>query len=389
LSERYEAILQREGLADCVIAYRSIPSLGGHFKSNIDFAIESFDVIRQTGECTVFCLDIKSFFDNIAHADVAATWKQLLEVDYLPQDHFAVMSAATGYSFIEEKTALGILGFFGEKRDSSGKLIRGYLMPRQSLPTRLCSRAIFRQRIAKNVSVNTIGIPQGLPISDLLANAVLLRFDIQMKDQCAALGGQYRRYSDDLLFVIPGRSIDTDAWIQQVEDALESACRTLKLGHDKSAAYHVEQLSNGNQRIDPIAKYKAIPTVDYLGLSYDGSSIYLRQSTLSRLKRRIVLRVRRQVLARFRDDKNATAKELFSRLNLEGIMREFGRIEASHRRGKTSARRGPTRSFRCYAVRASKACGFNVSRILKQISDLKGFIRSRAKGEIKKLRLRP
>lgn len=54
-----------------------------------------------------------------------------------------------------------------------------------------------------------------------------------------------------------------------------------------------ERLANGEQRIASIDPYKAVPTIDYLGLSYDGASIYLRQSTLSRLKRRIVIRVRR------------------------------------------------------------------------------------------------
>lgn len=386
LSERYEEVLRAKGLEDCVLAYRSIPSPGGHFKSNIDFAIEAFDAIRRVGDCTVFCLDIKSFFDNIAHADVLETWKQLIGLDRLPDDHFAVMAAATKYSFIEEKAALGILGFFGLKQSPSGASVRGYLMPRRSLPTRLCGMKIFSQRIATNVCVNKLGIPQGLPISDVLANAVLLRFDLQMKLRCETLGGLYRRYCDDLLFVLPGRSVDPDAWIQDVENALRLACGTLKLGHNKTSAYTVERLANGEQRIAPIHPYKAIPTIDYLGLSYDGASVYLRQSTLSRLKGRIVIRVRRQVTARFRENPTATANEILSKLNLEGIMREFGRIEASHRKRKGSSVRGPTSSFRCYAVRATKACGFEDSRILKQVSDLKGFIRVRARREIGKLR---
>jgi hypothetical protein len=387
LSERYEDLLQRNGLEGCVLAYRSIPSVGGHNKCNIDFAIEAFDIVRRMGDCTVFCLDIKSFFDTIAHEDVAAVWKQLLEVDYLPDDHFAVMKAATKYSFIDEKAALGILGFFGEKQYPSGPPVRGYLVPRRSLPTRLCDRVTFNKKIAPNVAVNKFGIPQGLPISDVLANAVLLHFDLQVKALCETLAGHYYRYSDDLFFVIPGRVVDPSACILEVERALGRATRTLKLGHDKTAAYAVERLASGEQRVTSLdCSAKAMTTIDYLGLSYDGTSIYLRQSTLSRLERRIVDRVRRHVVSRLRDDPNATQREILSRLHLQGIMREFGRIEGSHRTNKRCSTRGPNRSFRCYAVRASQACGFKVSNILAQISHLNDFIRARARREVRKLR---
>ena len=388
LSGRYEDLLQRNGIEGCVLAYRSIPSAEGHNKCNIDFAIEAFDRVRRLGDCTVFCLDIKSFFDTIAHEDVATIWKQLLNVSHLPDDHFAVMKAATKYSFIEEKAALGILGFFGEKQSPNGDLTRGYLMPRRSLPTRLCDRETFHKRIAPNVAVNKTGIPQGLPISDVLANAVLLQFDLQMKERCDKLAGQYYRYSDDLFFVIPGKVVDPPAWILEVETALGHATPTLKLGHDKTVAYAVKRLPSGEQRVTSLScSSKTTLTIDYLGLSYDGLSIYLRQSTLSRLERRIVDRVRRHVLARLHENPNATQREVLCRLHLQGIMREFGRIEATHRtKIRRSSIPGPRRSFRCYAVRASEACGFRVSKIVEQISHLNDFIRARAKREIRKWR---
>jgi hypothetical protein len=385
LSERYEDTLREQGLKDCVLAYRSIPSGEGHFKSNIDFAIEAFRSIKDFGDASVFCLDIKSFFDNIAHDDVFQTWKKLLGVHRLPPDHFAVMEAATKYSFIEEKAAFGILGYFGLKQSASGAMVRGYLKPRRSLPRRLCSRKDFTEKIAKNVTRNTKGIPQGLPISDVLANAVLLQFDVEMNLRCRAAGGLYRRYSDDLLVVIPGKSIDADKWILDIQAQLSLKCTTLCLGLDKTAAYAVRLLPNRTQQVIPIAGYRAIPTIDYLGLSYDGIAVYLRQSTLSRLKGRIVRRVRRQVEARFDEDPAVTAVDLYSRLHLEGIMREFGRIEMRHRVDKALPTRGPRGSFRCYAVRASKAAGFKTSKILEQISHLTDFVRARAQREIGKV----
>jgi hypothetical protein len=296
------------------------------------------------------------------------------------------MSAATRYSYIEEKGALGILGYFGERQLPNGVKVRGHLMPRKSLPTRLCSGKEFHEKIASNLTVNKIGIPQGLPISDVLANAVLLQFDLQVQKRCKMLGGRYYRYSDDLFFVLPGKSVDHHAWIQEIEQVLSSSTQGLELGHNKTVAYVIERLSVGEQRIAPISCYKQLSTVDYLGLSYDGISVYLRQSTLSRLERRIVNRVRRHVRARLHEDPKATQQQILSRLHLEGIMREFGRIEDSHRVTNTSSNQKSKRSFRCYAVRASKAAGFKVSRILQQISHLNNFIRARAKHEVRRQR---
>ena len=48
-------------------------------------------------------------------------------------------------------------------------------------------------------------IPQGTPISALAANIAMIDFDIEMVREINALGGSYRRYSDDILVVVPSQ----------------------------------------------------------------------------------------------------------------------------------------------------------------------------------------
>ena len=65
----------------------------------------------------------------------------------------------------------------------------------------------FRDKVRKNALIISnkanFGIPQGSPISALLSNIYMLNFDIEMKDYVATLGGEYFRYCDDMLFIVP------------------------------------------------------------------------------------------------------------------------------------------------------------------------------------------
>lgn len=81
------------------------------------------------------------------------------------------------------------------------------------MPKQLCTPQVFRSKIAGNDGAheslikenpNTHGIPQGAPLSDLLANAYLLDFDVAVSSYAAARGDRYWRCSDDLAIVLPG-----------------------------------------------------------------------------------------------------------------------------------------------------------------------------------------
>ena len=85
------------------------------------------------------------------------------------------------------------------------------------MPKQLCSPKDFREKIVGNgIDYKTIikknpyilnneyrGIPQGSPISDIIANMYMLDFDQAVKNLSDKRDWYYRRYSDDILLIVP------------------------------------------------------------------------------------------------------------------------------------------------------------------------------------------
>lgn len=195
LSEKYEAKLADMGISDCPIAYRKIPKLNGGGKCNIDFAKDAFDEIERQGNCVAIALDIKGYFENLDHAKIKALWCDLLGVSLLPPDHFTVFKNMTRYHVVDQKEVYRRLGYL-ETISVNGYPRERYTMSFKDMPTQLCTPAEFREKICGgdpalpslvrgNVDEegNQLdhGIPQGAPISDLIANFYLLHFDAALQ----------------------------------------------------------------------------------------------------------------------------------------------------------------------------------------------------------------
>ena len=134
------------------------------------------------------------------------------------------------------------LGYYGKFTTPSGKVHQGYLRPQFEVPTQLCNGSTFRNKIAGGKGRSSIitrnnksyGIPQGSPISDVLANIYLLEFDKLVRDHVEKLGGIYTRYSDDILVVAPispEQAQATEEWIRGEISKFGSA---LKIEQKKS-----------------------------------------------------------------------------------------------------------------------------------------------------------
>ncbi|MDJ0685414.1 MAG: hypothetical protein QNJ84_11985 [Alphaproteobacteria bacterium] len=224
LAERYEERLTSLGMEDCPIAYRKIPKASGGGKCNIDFAKDAFDEIEKQGDCVAIALDIKGYFENLDHSRIKEVWCDLMEVDHLPPDHYAVFKNVTRYHVVDQKDVYRRLGFL-ETVNVNGYPRERYTVPFRKMPIQLCSPTEFREKICggdpnlpslirpnadEDGNLLSHGVPQGAPISDLIANFYLLEFDIAVCQYVNANGGRYMRYSDDILLVVPGSEKEAD-----------------------------------------------------------------------------------------------------------------------------------------------------------------------------------
>ncbi|MEM0961897.1 MAG: antiviral reverse transcriptase Drt2 [Bacteroidota bacterium] len=294
LTKAYDDRLDGEVCEPCVIAYRSLS------KTNIHFAAEAFDDIRQNAPCAVLAFDVKSFFDTLDHDLLKREWAALLDVDRLPDDHYAVFRTVTRFAFVKERRLKKLFQkhYIQRKKD---RRRRGRKGRRPRVP-RICSPQQFRDRVRREkdrgrslIAVNEAGkgIPQGSPISAVLANLYMLPFDLAFEAYVSKVGGVYRRYSDDLLVICPlDKAVEVEKTVNEM-----IAERKIKLGKEKTERFVAkpvqDTLSITKMRADGTDTGEAAE-VQYLGFVFDGKVVRLRPNSLTKYYRRMGRAVMRE-----------------------------------------------------------------------------------------------
>lgn len=267
LNEKYEQELVRLGITDSVLAYRRFRPP----KCNIHFANEVFAEIELRGNCEVQAFDVESFFDSIPHEVLKRLWERVLGVASLPEDHYRVYKAVTKYSTVERDAVFAEFGI-GKRRQ---KRFRGPICT----PLEFRDRVRGKKLIARN-PFGDKGVPQGSPISAVLSNIVMLDLDCAMTTACAAVGGFYRRYSDDILIVGPkGMGAGLKA-------TLEGELTRLRLSLNHTKTKETVFGRRGDGFLDSSAP------LQYLGFSFDGQRVLVRPQTIAKYIQRMKRGVR-------------------------------------------------------------------------------------------------
>ncbi len=274
LSAQYEERIGNLNLDDNVIAYRK-----GIGKNNVSFACDAFDEIDARGNCLAMALDISGFFDNINHDKLKDEWCLTIGEEKLPLDQFKIFQSLTKWAEVSRDECYERLNI--DTKDA---------------PFPLCNDSDFHKVVkARSSDLNSLvtrnknnfGVPQGTAMSALLSNIYMIPFDVSMMELSKEIGGYYRRYSDDILWIC---SKEHEALVlSKVDEALiergvKKDGKPNLIRKDEKTDISIFENSGDNLTCDK--------PFQYLGFTYDGNNRLIRSQTLARYWRRLIYSVR-------------------------------------------------------------------------------------------------
>lgn len=325
LSESLEHSYADLGIGDHVIAYRRLG------KANYHFGAEALLFAQASAPCMILAFDVSKFFDGLDHSMLKRRLRRVLGASELSNDWYAVFRHVTRYRKVELE-ALKEHPVFGPRISASS---------RKPIATVAELKAAGVSMIR---NADTFGIPQGTPISSTFANLYMIEFDCAVASFCNALGGFYRRYSDDILIIC--KPEDAAQIEMFVADAITS--EHLKLQTTKTERTLFEPGGSG--------------AAQYLGFTLTASGASIRPSSISRQGRKLRRTARRIEKAGLAAIADGRADKIYTRT----LRRRF------------SPAAGGVRNFSSYARRSADALGSKT--ILRQARRLERELEAIIKG---------
>ena len=294
LNYQYNIWACENNIDDVAIAYRD--NLG---KNNIDFAKDAFDAIRSFPQCFILVGDFTNFFDNLEHQYLKKMMCEVLGVERLPQDYFSVFKNITRFSSWDWKD---IVKAAGENIAERG--VRKKINSKETVLTKEQFQK-NKKDIKKNIS--GVGVPQGSPISAVLSNICMIKFDKDIKRYVTSKGGIYMRYSDDFIIVLPyERDAEIADFTSYIFSYVESMKGLIDLQKEKTSCYTYKD--------EVIYEGDRPSSINYLGFLFDGKSIRIRPRAITKY----YYRMRRKAHTIGRSNwtsskgRHISAKELYS-----------------------------------------------------------------------------
>lgn len=283
-------------------------------KNNIHFACEAFKFISK-GDCYVMVGDFKGFFDNLKHNFLKEKLIQVLNVPTLDRDWYNIYKNITRFSTINLLDVLNVndilssdeileyenvtkriennntrkarkmlkkidnkINEFNEYNIDYNKRIRKKALSSKQFKELKSGVALNKSKVGIEINRSRVGIPQGAALSSVLSNVYMIDFDKNISEVVKKHNGIYFRYSDDFIIVIPkNQNLELD--LKQLIEDYSSKYGGLKLENKKTKTY---EFNSGNIETKDKKKY-----VDYLGFTFDGKCVKIRDKTLSKFYSRL------------------------------------------------------------------------------------------------------
>ncbi len=343
LGNPYEGKLNEFGLNEVVTAYRRIPKDSSNpetsNKCNIDFANDIFNIIKNYPEdkFAVITFDIKSFFDNLDHSLLRKMIMEILNVERLGDDYFNVFKNITRFSYVDiqdifeeyrDKIICQMTNKKGEKLNETNKKISRIKYLKNQGAKAFCTKKDFLKnskhlikshRFVKNENGDLIlrnfGIPQGSPISSILANIYLLHFDKKINDFITTKNGFYRRYSDDMIVVC--KLLDVESIKKLFYSEIEKYKLQIQPQKTQEFIFEKDDLSlKCGQQFEDILNYNK--NLIYLGFEFDGKKVLLKSASLAGFYRKLKKNIRRAKFYSRIHNKEIFKRRLYKRFTFRG-----------------------------------------------------------------------
>ncbi|MDO6812397.1 reverse transcriptase domain-containing protein [Tenacibaculum soleae] len=294
ITPKYETYLRKnELLSSAITAYRQIETADKlKFKNNVHFAKDVFDEIKKRENCVALVLDIENFFPSLNHKKLKLAWAKILGHKSLPKDHFNIFKAVTRFSYVKLNDLKTKNNHFDEKELAKHKK-NGKHTFFDNIHELLESDIIIHKNQKKNKNKELIGIPQGLPISALLANMYMLSFDEAVINELTIKHNVfYRRYSDDIVVLCKENEINF------VQDFIinEVAKIDLKISKEKTEKT-LFKITNNRLQSFKIKKDNSLQEnfpLNYLGFEFYGYQTLIKSKNLAQFYREMKQTVKRK-----------------------------------------------------------------------------------------------
>ena len=261
------------------------------------------------------------------------------------------------------------LGFLERIRLTSERTKYKYSVSKKETPIQLCSAREFRNLISGNNGIvrknsQGYGIPQGSPISDLLANLYLIDFDVMMNRYAQDQNGYYFRYSDGLILILPGDDSGGHDAQSYASNKIMDCGDKLEIKEKKSSIRCFSTTSDSRITYQYVSGNLGKTGLEYLGFRFDGKSVCLRESTLSRFHRKIRQPARsraRKLVKRYWGKGEDFLVEAF---NTPKFIQRFSRVKDFHTLDNYH-----DWTFWTYVQRAIDVFGSSDRKIYRQLSN--------------------
>lgn len=296
INNKYEKYINNNNLSKNICAFRK--NIG---KSNINFAGEILNYIKEQNNCYVFVADITKFFDNLDHKILKNNLKRVLNTEKLSKETYSMLKSLTKPVFMNIEDIYEILkkeGIYIEiNKEELSKYGNKYLWENinkfgkkynwKKILTKETFKKYKKEYIKptkEELKNKTIGIVQGTSVSGTLSNIYMIDFDKEISKIIESLNGKYLRYCDDLIIAIPNyNDIDFNNLVIKIEKLVKNIKLEFKSEKIQLLKYENQKVINLNDLSDENN------SIQFLGFVLKNNKIIdIRESTKQRNNRKLI-----------------------------------------------------------------------------------------------------